>query len=115
MFTPNLVGQVQRKGGFDVHGRPQLSAPTSILFAVVNARRTVDKTTVRADSSASRGSADEITSGLARILVAKNEQIAIGDVFSFDGDTYDVKSIHRRRSVTGELDHFECDLEVQAK
>jgi hypothetical protein len=111
-FTPNMVGQIQRKNGFDVYGKPLLTPPTPCLFSIVNAKRQSEKTSVRADSSASRGMADEITTGLGRILVAKHESIEIGDVFGFDGDTYDVQSKHIRRNVFGEIDHFECDIEV---
>ena len=111
-FTPNLIGMIQRKTGFDIHGRPALSSPVACQFAIVNAKRQSEKTSVRADSSASRGMADEITTALGRILVAKHESIEIGDVFSFDGDSYDVQSKHIRRSVFGEIDHFECDIEV---
>jgi hypothetical protein len=114
-FTPNLVGTIQRKTGFDVYGRPVLSVPVLCQFSVVNAKRQQDKTSVRADSSASRGMADEITTGLGRILVAKHENVEIGDVFAFDGDSYDVKSKHIRRSVFGEIDHFECDIEVRPR
>lgn len=114
-FTPNLVGIIQRKNGFTIDGQPLLSTPVACQFAVVNAKRQQEKTSVRADSSASRGMADEITTGLGRILVARHESIEIGDVFSFDGDSYDVNSKHVRRSVFGEIDHFECDLEVRPK
>lgn len=114
-FTPNLIGQIQRSIGFDIHGRAVLSQPVACAFSVVNAKRQQQKTSVRADSSASRGSADEITTGLGRILVAKHESIEIGDVFIFDGDSYIVNSKHIRRSVFGEIDHFECDLEVRPR
>lgn len=114
-FTPNLVGKLYRPAGRDVHGRPRFADPIDCQFAVVNAKRQSQKTSVRADSSASRGMADEITTGLGRILVAKHQQIEIGDVFEFDGDSYDVNSKHIRRSVFGEIDHFECDLEVRPR
>ena len=114
-FTPNLVGKIQRVTGRDIHGRPVLGPETECQFAVVNAKRQQEKTSVRADSSASRGMGDEITTGLCRILVAKHERIEIGDVFSFDGDSYDVNSKHVRRSVFGQIDHYECDLEVRPR
>ena len=114
-FTPNLVGLIQRRIGYDIHGQSILSEETTCQFAVVNAKRQQEKTSVRADSSASRGMADEITTGLGRILVAKHEGIEIGDIFSFDGDSYDVKSKHVRRSVFGEIDHYECDIEVRPR
>lgn len=114
-FTPNLVGTIQRVQDRDVHGRPVLSAPVDCQFAVVNAKRQREKTSVRADSSASRGMAEETTTALGCILVAKHERIEIGDLFFFDGDTYDVTSKHVRRSVYGEIDHFECDIQVRPR
>lgn len=114
-FTPNQVGTIQRRVGYDIYGRPVLSEPQVCQFAVVNAKKQQEKTSVRADSSASRGMADEITTALGRILVARHERIEIGDLFSFDGDSYQIKSKHTRRSVVGEIDHFECDLEVVPK
>lgn len=114
-FTPNLVGQLQRKIGYTIDGQQILSPAVACQFAIVNAKRQQEKTSVRADSSASRGMADEITTALGRILVAKHERIEIGDIFSFDGDSYEIKSTHIRRSVFGEIDHFECDIEVRPR
>jgi hypothetical protein len=114
-FTPNQVGVLYRVTGRDIHGRPTLSEALPCKFAVVNAKRQSEKTSVRADSSASRGAADEITTGLGRILVARHQVIEIGDIFVFDGDSYDVNSKHVRRSVSGQVDHYECDLEVRPR
>ena len=114
-FTPNLVGQIQRKAGYTIDGQSMLSVPVKCQFSIVNAKRQQEKTSVRADSSASRGMSDEITTGLGRILVARHEDIQIGDIFSFDGDSYEVNSKHVRRSVSGEIDHFECDIEVRPR
>jgi hypothetical protein len=114
-FTPNLVGKIYRPLSRDIYGRPVFAEPAACQFAVVNAKRQQEKTSVRADSSASRGMADEITTALGCILVAKHQNIEIGDVFEFDGDTYDVNSKHIRRTVFGEIDHFECDIQVRPK
>lgn len=114
-FTPNLIGKLLRPIARNVHGQAIFADPVACQFAVVNAKRQAEKTSVRADSSASRGMADEITTGLGRILVAKHHTIEIGDVFEFDGDSYDVNSKHIRRDVFGRIDHFECDLEVRPK
>lgn len=111
-FTPNMVATIRRRIGLDVYGMPILGEPKEIQIAVVNARRRQEKTTVRSDSSASRGAADQITTDLGRILVARHEAVEIGDVISFDGDSYMVVSRHLRRTVFGTLDHYECDIEV---
>jgi hypothetical protein len=114
-FTPNLIGKLFRPVARDIYGRGQFADPVDCQFAIVNAKRQSVKTSVRADSSASRGNADEITTGLGRILVAKHVEVEIGNLFEFDGDTYEIVSTHIRRSVLGEIDHFECDLEVRPR
>lgn len=111
-FTPNLVGKLRRKTGNNIYGQSVLADEIDCPFAVVNAKRQSEKTSVRADSSASRGMADEITTGLGCILVPKTQEIDIGDEFAFDGDTYTITSKHVRRSVFGMIDHFECDIGV---
>ena len=115
MFRPNLTGHVERRRGFDAYGQAIVSAPVPIRFAMVNLRQRGGKTTVRTDSSASRGTSDEITTDLGRILVGKIYSIEIGDIFSFDGFSYDVSSKHVRRAITGQVDHFECELELRPR
>lgn len=111
-FTPNMTAVIRNRIGTNIYGSPIIGEPREIQIAVVNARRKQEKTTVRSDSSASRGSTDQITTDLGRILVAKHEAIEIGDIISFDGDSYSVVSKHLRRTVFGTLDHYECDIEV---
>lgn len=111
-FTPNRVGELRRLQEHDIYGQAVLGDPVKCAFAVVNAKRKSLKTSVRADSSASRGNADEVTTDLGCILVPSYQSIEIGDHFSFDEDEYVVVSKHVRRSVTGKIDHYECDIEV---
>jgi hypothetical protein len=112
MFQPNLVGKLARLAGRDVHNRATYTAPTDCPFGAVNLDVGAQKTSVRADSSASRGSADEIAAMRAKILVPSWIAIAIGDKFEFDGMTFQIANRHTRRSVTGAIDHIECDMEI---
>lgn len=112
MFEPNLVGKLSRLTGRDVHSRPSFSEPVDCPFGIVNMQLSAQKTSVRADSSASRGSTDEIAAERARILIASFIAVGIGDRFQFDGLTYHITSRHVRRSVMGAVDHFECDMEI---
>lgn len=114
MFEPNLVGKLQKRTGRDVHARPTFSAARDCPFAAVNLAYGVQPTTVRADSSASRGAADEIVAVRSKILVPTYIEIAIGDRFTFTGVNFEVKNMHPRHSVMGSLDHFEVDLELAA-
>jgi len=111
-FVPNLPAQLMHKTGRDVHGVPVYAAPIAVIIAVVNAKRKTEKTSVRADSSGSRGAADQITTGLGRVLFTANETVSIDDRLEFDGDSYRITTVHRRRDIFGELDHIECDIEV---
>lgn len=112
MFQPNLIGKMQRRTGRDVHGRGVYEAPRDCPFAVVNMDIGAIKTSVRADSSASRGSADETAAMRAKILVPPFVSLKPDDIFLFDGMSFLIVSLHNRRSVSGALDHIECTLEV---
>ena len=112
MFEPNLMGRLLRRTGRDVHSRPTYTAPSDCPFGAVNLDVGAQKTSVRADSSASRGAADEIATMRAKILVPSWIAIAIGDRFEFDGMAFQISTRHTRRSVMGTIDHIECDMEI---
>lgn len=111
MFNPNQRGLLHRQSGYDRYGQSAYAEPLEVTFSPVSMTVTNTRTSVRADSSASRGSSDEIVSQ-SKILVEKSSPIAIGDKFEFDGQVFKVSGIHRRRTVYGKLDHLECDLEL---
>lgn len=111
MFEANLVGKLKRVIGRDVHARAQFAPAIDCPFGPVNLEVKSEKTIVRADSSASRGSADERTSKYAQILISPIVPVAIGDRFEFDGMAFLITSVHTRRSVFGNIDHFDCFME----
>lgn len=111
MFTPNLRGSVRRMIARDVHARAVFGEPVVAEFAIVNLRLQSAPTTVRADSSASRGAADELLAENTRIMFSSVTEVEIGDAFDFEGKSYRISAVFRRRSVFGRLDHIECDLE----
>jgi hypothetical protein len=112
MFEPNVVGKLSRVIGRDVHARATYSEPEDCPCGIVNLDISSDKTVVRADSSASRGSADEKSAQHAKILIASYMTVNVGDRFQFDGLTFLIKSKHVRRSIMGAVDHFECGMEL---
>lgn len=110
MFRPNQIGSLERRTGFDVNARPAYAAAVPLPLAIVHDKDIKQKTTVRSDSSASRGAADEvIVDGV--ILVPKHIQIKIEDRITIPLGVYEVKSVEPRYSVFGALDHTECGLE----
>lgn len=112
MFRPNQIGVLLKKNGYDGYSRPQFAAPINCPFAVVRLLSRSDKTNVRADSSASRGSADEILSQV-KILVVPRIRPNFDDAFIFNSVNHRVTGVHPRYTVMGKLDHYEVDLEVQ--
>lgn len=111
MFRPNLIGTIQYQTGFDVHSRPILGAELPCPFAKVNMNTSTTKTTVRADSSASRGAADQFETRLGRILIVKLIEPQIEDVFGYQGNFYRISGVHIRNSVLGGIDHYDCEIE----
>lgn len=112
MFEPNVVGRISHLIGRDLYSRPSYSEPMDCPFGIVNMDIGAEKTSVRADSSASRGAADETSAVRAKILIVPYIKVAIGDRFEFQDLTFVISSRHERRSVMGNVDHYECDMEL---
>ena len=113
MFRPNLKCQVAKLLGADMYGKRTYGDYTTQSFAIVKLEQKTDKTSVRTDSSASRGSAQEILAD-ARFLFPKNVDLAEGDRIKFGGFTLTVVSVWPRHRVTGELDHWQVDCNIWA-
>ncbi len=112
MFRANLIGLISTVTAHDIHGRSVFSDPMPCPFAVVHLQKGSQKTSVRADSSASRGSADEIVTIHAKILIPSSMTPKISDHFTFSGKSYRIVSVEDRFSVQGRLDHYECDMQI---
>lgn len=76
------------------------------LCGVVRLRDEVKHTTVRADSSASRGYAEEFTTD-NKILLVKTTRAVLHSKLEVSGVTMRVLSMFPRYNVQGELDHYE--------
>lgn len=111
MFRPNAIGALRRVVGRDVQNRETLGPEIECPFAPVKLSRDVERTTVRADSSATRGQADEVVSA-SKILVVAYVQPRLGDRFIYNGQTWKISAVHPRTSVAGVLDHYECDMDA---
>lgn len=110
MFRPNQTGLLHSRIGRDKHARETFAEPRQIQLAVVQLEPTVQPTTVRSDSSASRGTADEIRV-VGKILVPANVEIKIDDRVELQAGLYRVLMVHPRYAVIGgRHDHNEIDL-----
>lgn len=109
MFIPNQVCDVRRRTSWNKHGEPVYGPTQVVPVAVVHLIDAALKTTVRADSSASRGAADEVVSE-TKLLFPKNFRPQRGDCVVLQGIELFVTSVELRFSVHGKLDHHETLL-----
>lgn len=113
MFRPNLKCEVAGFSFNDVYGKRVYKPYTTVPFAIVKMEVSVDKTSVRTDSSATRGSAHEILAD-ARFLFPTYVKLKPGDRIKFGDDLFTVESVHPRYSVLGIFDHWQVDCNVWA-
>lgn len=106
MFRPNLQCVVRQKSGNDVYGMPTYGSRKRERCAVVKKVLRNNKTSVRADSSASRGNARELEADVL-VLVFPNTTAEIDAILDLAGDRFRVISKHGRYSLRGALDHYE--------
>lgn len=111
MFVANLKGELRKLIGRDIHGRHLLGPSVPCPFGAISLQIGALPTTVRADSSASRGSSNELVTQRGRILIPSFIKVDNNDIFGFQGVKYKVVSVHPRYSIAGYHDHWECDLE----
>lgn len=113
MFVPNVKCVITKLGSkFDIHGKQIREGDAlSELCAIVKLNGKSEKTSVRADSSASRGAADEMQYD-ARLLFTKFSKIEIGDKVELLGFVLRVESRFPRLTVHGALDHYQVDLSI---
>lgn len=93
-------------GKNDIYGQPLPSVRVRERCSVVKLDISSIRSTVRADSSASRGNAREIEAD-AVILLTKNTVAQINDVIEIAGANLRITTRHPRFNVAGELDHIE--------
>lgn len=114
MFIPNNQGTLRRKIGTNVNGEALYGGPIpGVPCGVVHLNFSAEKTAVRADSSASRGNADEPLH-FAKILFPAIVKPALGDQFHIHGLSLEIAKSEPRFSIMGALDHYECDLDRKA-
>ena len=107
MFRPNHTAQLSRKSAArDIFGKETHLPPIPLRCGIVRLSTVVVPSTVRADSSASRGAAEE-SNAQAIFLVPANTSIGVGDIIMTLGFRIEVKGRHPRLNTRGTLDHIE--------
>lgn len=95
----------------NLYGQRGYAAPGAALCQVVKLNAGAAKTSVRTDSSASRGSAEEFVADAVLLFPALYD-VAVGTLVTIKGLTLEIKTIERRFTVAGDLDHYEAALVV---
>jgi hypothetical protein len=113
MFIANQKALLLRRGSTDIYGTAEYMPAVEIRVGVIRLQESSMKTTVRADSSASRGSAMEETT-ISRILVPAKTVVEQGDEIRIQGFALTVQSIWPRYNIAGRLDHWQLDLTINA-
>ena len=112
MFRPNLNCTLYNADGtHDLYGRPQPTVKARERCAIVKLITRSDKSSVRADSSGSRGSAHEEIAD-AVLLFTKTTAADIDDVVEVQGVWLLITGKFPRVSLGGKLDHYEIIANV---
>lgn len=112
MYQPKQTCRLQGNTGLsDIYGQPKPGPWINQQCAIVKLVATDKKTSVRADSSASRGNALELEAHSV-ILFGPRSPIAMDDVVEIAGLRLRVMGKQPRYSAGGTLDHFEVTLSI---
>lgn len=111
MFIPNRIAYLRRKSkNADMYGQYSYGQKEAVHYALVRYDTSIQDSTVRADSSATRGNIKEFHAS-GRILMHKMHNPTYGDVVVVEKRVFVIKEVEPRFNVLGILDHWECDLE----
>lgn len=109
-FIPNRTCGLRRKNGVNGFGEPSFDSKITVPFALVRFDTKVEDSTVRADSSATRGNVKEFHAS-GRALFPVSVVPKWGDIIVIDNKVFMVKEVEPRYHVLGNLDHYEVDFE----
>lgn len=107
MFRPNQKCSVRATDAFDAYGQPVPGLKKKEDCAVVTYRVFNKKTSVRADSSASKGSALELEADLI-ILLSPKTVAKIDSIVEVLGNRFRISYIEPRLDIAGRIDHYQC-------
>lgn len=113
MFIPNAYCTVRRRNGTNLYGKAIYTKPQTIRCGVVRLSEMSSPTSVRTDSSASRGSAKE-ERAISRLLVPANTKLVSGDEVTLGEFVLTVNGVQPRYAINGKIDHWQVELIIGA-
>lgn len=106
----NQSGKLTRKTGTSRRGEPLYAdAAQTVRVDIVHLVGKIAPTSVRTDSSATRGNAEEMTAA-AKILFQVAANPKRGDRFVIHGIVLRIETVEPRIDTFGKLDHWETTL-----
>lgn len=103
---------VIKQGGHDLYGNKIEGAKHPEKCAVVKLEKGQQNSTVRVDSGATRGGADEFRAD-AVLLLNKKTKAEIEDTIIVNGVILRIIKKHHRFDVLGKLDHFQIKAAIE--
>lgn len=112
MFKPNLTCRIQiASGKTDVYAQPLPARYVTERCSIVRLQAVNVKSSVRADSSASRGSARELEVDSV-ILLTAGTKAGIDDVIEITGFKLKISGMFPRHDANGRLDHYQVQATI---
>lgn len=107
MFRPNQDCVIRQQNGYDAYGMPILGTRKKERCAFVRLKVKNDKSSVRADSSASRGNSRELEAD-AMILLSANTTGEHDAIIELKENRFRIMSLNPQYDIAGNLDHYEA-------
>lgn len=107
LFNPNTTCVIIKKSGYNVYGEPEYNSRVTERCTLINADTLSKKSSVRADSSASRGNAQETVADFWLILMS-NTVAEIDDLVEIKDLRVKINELAPRYDLIGRHDHTEA-------
>jgi hypothetical protein len=114
MYRPNQYCEIQKVDASDIYGMPVAGARHQERCSVVELVILAEKSSVRADTSASRGSAIEMETK-SKFLLSKTSAAEVNDAIIFAGNRFRIVSRFPRYNARGSFDHYEITCSYWGK
>lgn len=113
MFYPNLTCTIWPVSDNNEYGEKELGSPREAGCAIIYYRDQIGETSVRADSTASRGNARQSEIDV-RLLVESHSVLKKGEIVQIHGfdEKLEVDRAFPRHGFGGEIHHYQVDLRI---
>ena len=111
LFKPNLDCLLRERTGTNVYGEETLGQAVKSRCSIIQLKIQSLKSSVRADSSATRGSAREVTAE-GTLLFPTTSPVKLDDQVEVAGYKLRVVSVFPRHNLQGVFDHLEVEVTV---